>query len=326
MESSLVNIFDTIIVQPIFNMLLGLYSIIPGGDFGIAIIIFTVLIRFALWPLVKKQLHQTKAMQKMQPALAKIKKEANGNKQVESMRMMELYKEYDVNPFSSIGVLFIQLPIFIALYQVIRILATNRSEVAKYTYGFMKGIEPIKALIANPDHFNQNFLGFIDLTKQAISSNPMTINIILLILAVGAAVTQYIMTKQTSVSPKSGKRLRDIMTEAADGKQADQSEMNAIMMSKMTKFMPIMMFMIMIYMPGALVLYYTVSNLVAVIQQHNILKKDSEELIKIADAETTKPGKKATEKARIRAENAQEATVIRIVAKDTAPKRVKNKE
>jgi len=326
LELPLVNIFDTIIVQPIFNMLLGLYSIIPGGDFGIAIIIFTILIRFALWPLVKKQLHQTKAMQKMQPALAKIKKEANGNKQVESMRMMELYKEYDVNPFSSIGVLFIQLPIFIALYQVIRILATNRSEVEKYTYGFMKGIEPIKALIANPDHFNQNFLGFIDLTKQAITSNPMTVNIILLVLALGAAVTQYIMTKQTSVSPKSGKRLRDIMSEAADGKQADQGEMNAIMMSKMTKFMPIMMFMIMIYMPGALVLYYTVSNLVAVIQQHNILKQDSEELIKIADIEPSKAGKKATEKARARAEHAQEATVIRIVAKDTAPKKVKNKE
>ena len=326
MELPLVNIFDTIIVQPIFNMLLGLYSIIPGGDFGIAIIIFTILIRFALWPLVKKQLHQTKAMQKMQPALAKIKKEANGNKQVESMRMMELYKEYDVNPFSSIGVLFIQLPIFIALYQVIRILATNRSEVEKYTYGFMKGIEPIKALIANPDHFNQNFLGFIDLTKQAITSNPMTVNIILLVLALGAAVTQYIMTKQTSVSPKSGKRLRDIMSEAADGKQADQGEMNAIMMSKMTKFMPIMMFMIMIYMPGALVLYYTVSNLVAVIQQHNILKQDSEELIKIADIEPSKAGKKATEKARARAEHAQEATVVRIVAKDTAPKKVKNKE
>jgi len=326
LELPLVNIFDTIIVQPIFNMLLGLYSIIPGGDFGIAIIIFTILIRFALWPLVKKQLHQTKAMQKMQPALAKIKKEANGNKQVESMRMMELYKEYDVNPFSSIGVLFIQLPIFIALYQVIRILATNRSEVEKYTYGFMKGIEPIKALIANPDHFNQNFLGFIDLTKQAITSNPMTVNIILLVLALGAAVTQYIMTKQTSVSPKSGKRLRDIMSEAADGKQADQGEMNAIMMSKMTKFMPIMMFMIMIYMPGALVLYYTVSNLVAVIQQHNILKQDSEELIKIADIEPSKAGKKATEKARARAEHAQEATVIRIVAKDTAPIKVKNKE
>ena len=46
------NIFDTVIVQPIFNLLLGLYSIIPGGDFGVALIIFTVLVRLALWPLV----------------------------------------------------------------------------------------------------------------------------------------------------------------------------------------------------------------------------------------------------------------------------------
>ena len=57
------NIFETIIVQPIFNLLMGLYSII--GDFGVAIIIFTIIIRFALWPLVVRQLHQVKAMRKL---------------------------------------------------------------------------------------------------------------------------------------------------------------------------------------------------------------------------------------------------------------------
>ena len=46
------NIFETLVVQPIFNLLIGLYSIIPGADFGVALIIFTIIIRFALWPLV----------------------------------------------------------------------------------------------------------------------------------------------------------------------------------------------------------------------------------------------------------------------------------
>jgi len=317
-----VNIFDTLIVQPIFNMLFGLYSLIPGGDFGVALILFTILVRLALWPLVKKQLHQTKAMQKMQPALAKIKKESNGNKQAESVRMMELYKEYDVNPFSSIGVLFIQLPIFIALYQVINIFTTHRDQIDKFTYGFMKGIGPIKELIANPEIFNQKLLGFLDLSQQALTSNPLTINIILMILAIGAAVTQYIMTKQTSPSQKTDKTLKSILSEAADGKQTSQSEMNAVMMGKMVKFMPIMMLFIMINLPGALVLYYTVSNLVAVIQQHIILSKDAEELIEIADsAPEVTQGKKATAKAR--AKQAQEGTIIRIVAKDTAPKKSK---
>lgn len=318
------NLFDLIVIQPIFNLLIGLYSLIPGGDFGVALIIFTVLVRWALWPLVKKQLHQVKAMQKMQPELVKIKKATKGNRQLESMQMMELYKKHDVNPFRSIGILFIQLPIFIALYQVIQIFALHRNEVGKYTYDFLKEVGPIKELIAHPDHFNENFLGFVDLTKQAISSNPLAVNIFLLILAIGAAVTQYIMSKQTTPNQSTSKSFKEIMNEASEGKQADQSEMNALMMSKMTKFLPVMMFFIMVNLPGALVLYYTVSNLVAVIQQHHILKQDTEEMIEIADNASAGQNKKATAKAR--AKQAQEATITRIVAKDTAFRKGNKKE
>ena len=317
------NIFDTIIVQPIFNMLLGIYCLIPGGDFGIAIVVFTILVRLALWPLVKKQLHQAKAMRKLQPELIKIKKQTKGNKQLESMQMMELYKKHDVSPFRSIGILFIQLPIFIALYQVIRVLTMQRDEVSRFTYEFMKNLGPIKELIANPDSFNTNFLGFIDLTKKAIVSSPFSINIALLILALIAVVTQYIMSRQITPSQPNSKKLKDIMSEAADGKQTDQSEMNAIVTNKMMQFLPIMMFFIMINMPGALALYYTVSNVVAVIQQHNVLKKDTEEMIEIADKDPAAQGKKATAKAR--AKQAQEGNIIRITAKDVASKKSKKK-
>jgi len=319
----LVNIFNLIIVQPIFNLLFGLYSIIPGGDFGVVIVIFTILVRFAMWPLIKKQLHQTKAMQKMQPELARIKKESKGNKQIEGMQMMELYKKHDIHPFRSIGILLIQLPIFIALYQVIQIFTLHRDEIAGFTYNFLKGIGPIKDLIANPDNFNQKFLGFFDLTQHAISSNPFTVNIFILILAIGAAATQYVMSKQTMPKKQSNKRLRDIMSEAADGKQADQSEMNAIMMGQMTKFLPVMMFLIMIYLPGALVLYYTISNLIAVLQQGHALKDDTKEMIAIADQAMPTQNKKATAKAR--AKEATEANIIRITAKDTASKKNKKR-
>lgn len=315
------NIFDIVIVQPIFNMLLFIYSLIPGGDFGIAVIIFTILVRLALWPLVKKQLHQTKAMQKMQPELAKIKKRTKGNRQAESVQMMELYKQHDISPFRSIGILFIQLPIFIALYQVIQIFTLHIDQVAKYTYGFMLNLGPVKELIANPSSFNMELFGFIDLTQKAISTNPFAINIALFILAVVAVITQYIMSKQTMPKQGSEKRLRDILSEAADGKEADQSEMNAIVMNKMMKFLPIMMFFVMISLPGALALYYTVSNLVAVIQQRSILKLDAEEMIEIADKADIGQGKKATAKAR--AKQAQEGNITRITAKDTTAKKSK---
>lgn len=305
------NIFELVVVQPIFNLLIGLYSIIPGGDFGVSLILFTILVRFALYPLVKRQLHQTQAMKKLQPELARIKKQSKGNKQLEGMQMMELYKKHGVNPFRSIGILLIQLPIFIALYQVIQIFTMHREKIAMFTYSFMDNIGPIKQLIEHPNQFNEKLLGFLDLTKVAVSSHG--VDFVLLALAIIAAVTQYIMSKQTMPQAESKKRLRDIMAEAAEGKQADQAEMNAIVMGKMMKFLPFMMFFIMMSLPGALALYYTVSNLVAVAQQSHLLKQDEDELEELADA-TPAPSthKKATAKARAKA--AQTATVTRIKA------------
>jgi len=310
-----VNIFDILIVQPIFNLLIGLYSLIPGGDFGISLIIFTVFVRFALYPLVKKQLHQTQAMKKLQPELKKIKARTKGNRQLESMQMLELYKKHGVNPFRSIGILLIQLPIFLALYHVIQIFTQHRDQIEKYTYNFMENIGPIKQLIEHPDQFNEKLLGLVDLTKSAFTTNG--IDIFLILLAIVAAVTQYVMSKQTMPQKESDKRLRDVMKEAADGKQADQAEMNAIVMSKMIKVLPFFMFFVMISVPGALALYYAVSNLVAVAQQSYLLKQDEEELEEIAD-EPAKPGKKATAKAREKA--AVKATVTRIKAKDNKKK------
>jgi YidC/Oxa1 family membrane protein insertase len=314
------NIFDILIVQPIFNLLIGLYSLIPGGDFGISLIIFTVLVRFALYPLVKKQLHQTQAMKKLQPQLAKIKKETKGNKQLESMRMLELYKEHGVNPFRSIGILLIQLPIFIALYIVIQVFTSHRDEIAKWTYDFMESLAPIKQLIDDPNSFNHMFLGFVDLTKSAFADGG--VNIALILIALIAAATQYFMSKQTMPHNESKKRLRDVMSEASQGKQADQSEMNAIVMSKMMKVLPVFMFFVMVSVPGALALYYAMSNVVAVAQQAYLLRKDEEEMDKLADKpvkKTTKPGKKATAKAR--AKVAKEANVTKISAKDTTKKK-----
>jgi YidC/Oxa1 family membrane protein insertase len=119
---------------------------------------------------------------------------------------------------------------------------------------------------------------------------------------------------------KSTKRLRDIMAEAADGKEANQSEINAVVMGKMAKFLPIMMFFIMISVPGALALYYAVSNIVAVAQQHYLLKQDEEELEEIADSapkQNKKSAKSPKSTLKQREKGAKEATVTRIVAKDS---------
>ncbi|NCO10959.1 YidC/Oxa1 family membrane protein insertase [Candidatus Saccharibacteria bacterium] len=314
------NIFELLIVQPVFNLLLGLYGIF--GDFGVAVILFTIIIRFAMWPLVVKQLHQVKAMRKLQPELVKIKKAAKGNRQVEGMKMLELYKKHGVKPFRSILMLLIQLPIFIALFQVIQVFTSHREQIEEFTYGFMQQFGPIRDLVANPDSFHTHFLGLVDLTGRAITAEG--VSIFLLLLAVLAAVTQYIISKQTNPQTSS-KRLRDVLAEAGDGKQPDQAELNAVMMSKMIKILPVFMFFVMLSLPGGVGLYYVTSNAFAAIQQHFLLKKDTEELEDIAESAIKKEqGKKATAKAR--AKQAQEAKTVsteritRISAKDTRRK------
>ena len=312
------NIFEILIVQPIFNLLVLIYAFVPGGDFGVSIVIFTILFRLAMWPLVKRQLHQVKAMRKLQPQLEKIKEKTKGNKQQQSVQMMELYKQNGVNPFRSIGIVLVQLPMFIALYSVIQIFTLHRDEIGKYTYDFLENIEPIKQLITHPGQFNEKLFGVIDLTQHAIHQNG--VDVILIILAIAAGVTQYIMSKQTMPQTESKKGLRAIMAEAADGKEANQGEINAVVMGKMTKVLPFFMFFIMINLPGALALYYAVSNLVAVAQQHYILKQDEEELEEIANEPLpVKSGKKATAKAREKA--ASNGTITRIVAKDNQSKK-----
>ncbi len=108
------------------------------------------------------------------------------------------------------------------------------------------------------------------------------------------------------------------MKDAAEGKQTDQSEMNAVVMQNMMKFMPIILFFVMINLPGALALYYTVSNLVAVAQQSYLLRQDEEELEELADEPTITPEKDTSKKAatKKREKNAKEAHVTRIVATD----------
>ncbi len=306
------NIFEVLIVQPLFNLLMGLYAVIPGGDFGVSIILFTILLRLALHPLVRRQLHQTKAMRRMQPELKEIKRKAKGNRQLEGVMMMELYKKHGVSPFRSIGLLLIQLPIFIALYLVIQIFTLHRNELAKWTYDFLENIGPIKHIVENPQAFNEKLFGVVDLTQHAFSSGA--INWILVALAVAAAAGQFYQTRQTMPQDGSKRKLRDILSEAADGKQADQSEINNAIMGKMTFVLPFFMLFIMLSLPGAIALYYATSTLVTVFQQWLILRQDEEELEEIADEPVKQPGKKATAKAR--AKVAQEATVTRIVAKD----------
>lgn len=309
------NIFEVLIMQPIFNILAGIYAILPGHDFGISLIIFTVLVRLAMWPLVKKQLHQTKLMRQVQPELKKIKARTKGDKQLETKLMMELYRERGVKPFSSIGLLLLQLPVFIALYQVIRIITQHRDQIHSFSYGFVASLGPIKELIAHPDHFNEKLFGVVNLTQPGIGAKGIYIPAILLALV--AAFFQFIQSRQLAPKLDSNKKLRDVLKSSAGGEKVDQSEVSAIMTNRMTLFMPVFLLFVAVYLPSALVLYYAASSIVAVIQQHAVLSRDEEELVSLADQKI--PTTSQRESA------AQEAEIIKPTKKTSRAKRKKRK-
>ncbi len=297
--------FQTLIVQPIYNILVAIYGILPGHDLGISLVLFTVLIRLLLWPLLKKQLHQSKVMRELQPELVKVKKAAAGDKQKEAALMMELYKEKGISPFGTIGLTLVQLPIFIGVFQAARDLTENLSMISTFTYPIVRNIPHIQAVIEDPSNFNYISLGFIDLSKKAISSGVIYWPVFA--LAIAATVFQFIQSKQLLPQPKEKKSLRDILKASANtGKQPEQEDMSAAMTGSMLYLMPILTLMFAIFAQGAMVVYLLASSLIGIFQQSLIFKKDTTEMeAEVVSVKTTPLSKKSKKEAPVKQVEAQ---------------------
>lgn len=276
------SVLNTIIVQPIFNLLVFIYAVLPGHNFGLAIILFTIAIRFLMWPLVKKQLHQAKAMRELQPEIKRIKKAAKGNRQQESVMLMELYKEREINPFGSIGGLIIQAIILIGLYTGLRRVVDNPQAIIDHSYSWLHNLSWLKTIAADMSQFKPNLLGVVDLSKAAIQPGG-GIYVPAMLIVIGSAVSQYYQSKQLMPRSKEGRKLRQILKDASSGKQADQSEVNAAVGSSTRFLIPIMIFVFTVGLPAALGLYWLTSGVVAYLQQARVLKQDEVELEAVAD-------------------------------------------
>src|SRR5688572_26972796 len=188
--------FTTLIVQPIFNLLALIYALIPGHNFGLAIILFTIVVRLLMWPLVKKQLHQVKVMRKLQPELKRIKAESKGDRRRESLMMMELYKERGVNPFASIGILILQIPILIGLYIGLQKVIKDPAQMEAFAYPFIQDFGWMQQLAANVKLFDETLFGFIDLSRAALSSGGIYWPAMMIVI--GSTIAQYFQSKQLS--------------------------------------------------------------------------------------------------------------------------------
>ena len=313
------DLIDMLIVRPIVNIFFAIYSVV--GDFGIAIILFVIIVKVLMWPLMKRQLHQTRIMREIQPELAEIKKRCKGNRQMESLQMMDLYKRKNVKPFRSMLSIIIQLPLFISLFTAINVAARPRENynVDHSAYSFVKTLPNVDTVIGQQNkyleevkvyndkpaeergdapvyEFQPKLFNLVDLSATAGFASKSSV--VILIFALLSAATQYVMSRQMDPTRQKGKKkrsMRQLMKDAAAGKEADQSEINAIAQGQMTWMMPLMMLMIMINLPGALVFYYLLNNLLTVCIQKIILSRNYTEMEAAADKRVLKELKEAQE-------------------------------
>jgi YidC/Oxa1 family membrane protein insertase len=226
------------------NILLFIYSTL-GQNFGIAIILFTLLIRAVTHPLTVQQMKGSTAMQDMQKDKRWIDAQAKykNDKEKLSQEQMKLYKELGVNPFASCLPTLIQLPIIIGLYQsVIQSLASTPLEILKLTNHIYPNFLDASALIP----LNNRFL-WMDLSRPdliPIQGMPFSLPI----LAIIVVVTTYVQSKLIAPPP---------------GNPNDQS---AQISGMMNIYMPLLMGWLAYTLASGLSLYFVASNIIGILQ------------------------------------------------------------
>lgn len=222
-----VQAFNVILYQPLFNALIFLYQVIPGQSFGLAVIALTVLIRLLLYPLNAKSIKSQQAMSEIQPKIKEIQNKYE-DKEEQAQKMMELYQEKDVNPFSGCLPLLLQLPVLIVLIRIFRRVKPDQmAEQMNRLYSF----------VAEPASLNMNFLGVLNLAEPH--------SVVLVVLAV---VLQYFQMKMAN----SG------MGEATSGD--DQKSKFANMFQNQMKYLfPVMIGFFVWTLPSAVGLYWVIT-------------------------------------------------------------------
>ena len=245
--------FHAFFYQPIFNLLIWLYNIIPGHDLGLAIIALTVIIKLALLPLSKQSIKSQKALQELQPKIDEIKKKYANKKEEQAKAMMELYKQEKVNPFSSCLPLLIQLPFLWAVFRVFR--DGLNGGTLDLVYSFINRPETLKLIS----------FGFLDLSQPNI------------VLAVLAGLAQFWQAKMMTT------KRPEIKSEGSK-----DENMMAIMNKQMLYFMPVLTVVICMRFPSGLALYWLTTTILTVFQQLYIFKHKEVKNDKVIEGEVIK--------------------------------------
>lgn len=240
------SLFTTIIFQPILNLLIWFYNVLPGSDMGFAIIALTIVVKLILHPFTRAQIKQQRALQDIQPKITEVRARFKDDKEAQAKELMELYKREKVNPASSCLPLLIQLPVFIGLFRALQ------DGLAA------KSLDLLYPFVANPGSINHMFIGVVDLTKPNY------------VLAVLAGAVQFWQSKQLMKKPSPAE---PPPADVKGSEGAKDEDMAAMMNKQMLYIMPVVTVFIGISLPGGLSLYWLIMSVLTVVQQHIYLRK-----------------------------------------------------
>lgn len=235
--------FVTAFFQPLYNLLVFLADVLPGHDVGLAIILMTILVRLALFPLYHKSTKTQSKLKEIEPEL-KALKEKHQDREAQARAMMELYKQHGINPFSGFMLLLIQLPIIFSLYSV-------------FKGSLDLHVDLVYSFIHFPTTVSHLFLGQLDITGKS------------LILALVVGATQFIQMQLA---------LPALQPKKEGEKQSFGDEMSRNMQLQMKYFLPVMIIFIARSLPIAISLYWITSNLFS-IGHELIVKNKARELL-----------------------------------------------
>jgi YidC/Oxa1 family membrane protein insertase len=228
----MIEIFYLVLTQPLFNLLVFFYDLLPIQDLGLAIILLTFFIKLVLLPLSQKALRSQKALQELQPEIAEIQAKFKGDREKLGRATMKLYQARGINPMGGCLPLLIQLPILIALFDLFRRFESINLDATLYPF------------IANPGGFSPVFLGLVNLIEPS------------LVLALIAGLAQFWQSRlMFKIRPKTSI-------------EAKRSELFSHLMGKqMIYVMPALTAFIALSLPSALALYWAVNALFTVGQE-----------------------------------------------------------
>jgi YidC/Oxa1 family membrane protein insertase len=228
--------------DPIYNLLIFILDHVPGGDLGVAIIILTVLIKLILLPLSLRAAKTQYVMRTLEPELASIKEKHNGDRERLARETMDAYKNAGINPFASIFLTFIQLPIIFALY-----FSVSRGGGVPFPH---INTALLYSFIPAPTVVNMIFLGLVDIAAR---NWP---------LALLAGITQFFQTKISLPALPSKKE-----NTPADTKPSFKDDFARSMQMQMRYVMPVIIFFVAYRFSATIALYFLVSNIMAIAQE-----------------------------------------------------------